>query len=203
MSSVRKTRAASILNPLDLVDHTRFVAAEVAAGRYPYVRYDERERWHQRLYRDQRIDVWLISWLPSQGTQLHDHGGSSGAFTVLSGTLSEAVYQPRPPRQPSGVGSSLVDLDRGPSDSVGFGVHYIHDVRNLGELPAVSIHAYSPPLTTMNFYDLDGAGGLTRIAELATDDPEPDVDLSATTDLSTASARATEQPRSDRRNSAA
>jgi hypothetical protein len=160
---------ALFLNPLQLVEFSRFVAAEVSAGRYPYVQYDESERWHQRLYRDQRVDVWLISWLPSQGTQLHDHGGSSGAFTVLSGELSEAIYQPG--------GQSMVERRRGAGQSVGFGPRYVHDVRNLSDEPAVSVHAYSAPLTSMNFYDVDDTGSLQRLATLATDDPEPAVDL--------------------------
>src|SRR3712207_8332217 len=38
-----------------------------------------------------RAQVWLLSWLPGQGTGLHDHGGSAGALAVVRGTLSEAV----------------------------------------------------------------------------------------------------------------
>ena len=59
-----------------------------------------------------------------------------------------------------------------------FGPHYVHDVRNLSSTAAVSVHAYSPPLTTMNFYDLvyqEGVQSLTPLATLATDDPETDV----------------------------
>jgi hypothetical protein len=41
--------------------------------------------------------------------------------------------------------------------------------------PAVSVHAYSPPLTTMTFYDLVD-GRLETIASLSTDDPEPALD---------------------------
>src|SRR6202000_3108568 len=110
-----------------LIEFTRFFADEVSAGRYPFIRYDADERWHQRVYRDLRMDIWLISWLPSQGTELHDHGGSSGAFTVLRGTLTEAV--------PSQAG--IRDTERSAGVSVGFGPHYIHDVRNLGGAPAV------------------------------------------------------------------
>jgi rhodanese-related sulfurtransferase len=38
-----------------------------------------------------------------------------------------------------------------------FGPDYAHDVRNVSLAPAVSIHAYSPPLTDMNEYELDGS----------------------------------------------
>src|SRR3712207_4335402 len=36
-------------------------------------------------------EVWLLSWLPGQGTALHDHGSSAGAFAVAQGVLSERV----------------------------------------------------------------------------------------------------------------
>ncbi len=159
-----RTAADLYLSPLQLIEFTRFWADEVASGKYPFVDYDPDERWHQRIYRDRRVDVWLISWLPAQGTQLHDHGGSSGSFTVLDGELTEAVVG----------GGRLVDHRRGAGESVGFGSHYVHDVRNLSDAPAVSVHAYSAPLTSMNFYDLSG-GRLERLATMATDDPEPDV----------------------------
>jgi predicted metal-dependent enzyme (double-stranded beta helix superfamily) len=157
------------LNAIQLVDHVRWFADEVRAGRYPYVQYDAQNRWHQRLYRDQRLDIWLISWLPSQGTQLHDHGGSAGAFEVLTGQLSEAVFRPDPAR------GSLTEYLRHAGTALGFGPRYVHDVRNLSDQPAVSVHAYSPPLTSMNFYDVNADGGLSRLASVATDDPEPDV----------------------------
>lgn len=148
--------------PLQLIEFTRLYADEVRRGAYPFIDFDPTERWHQRIYRDARVDVWLISWLPSQGTQLHDHGGSSGAFTVLSGTLTEAVVScdgVREHPRPAGA-------------NVAFGARYVHDVRNLGHQPAVSVHAYSAPLNSMTFYDLV-AGRLETITSLATDDPEP------------------------------
>jgi predicted metal-dependent enzyme (double-stranded beta helix superfamily) len=152
-----------------LVEFTTLFAAEVQAGKYPLVDFDEQQRWHQRIYRDPRIDIWLISWLPTQGTELHDHGGSSGAFTVLSGTLTESV--------PSGYADGRVRIRhsaRAAGESVRFGRHYIHDVRNAGTEAAISVHAYSPPLTTMTYYDVR-AGDLAAVRTLATDDPEPSV----------------------------
>jgi uncharacterized RmlC-like cupin family protein len=149
-------------DPLQLIEFARFYADEVRSGQFPFIAYDPDERWHQRIYRDGRLDVWLISWLPSQGTQLHDHGGSAGAFSVLSGELTEAVVG----------GRVLHDHRRRPGQSIGFGPRYVHDVRNLSDAPAVSVHAYSPPLTTMTYYDL-ADGQLETITSLATDDPEP------------------------------
>lgn len=162
------------VSPAQLVDFATFFADEVRAGKYPFVDFSterDQERWHQRIYRDPRIDIWLISWLPTQGTQLHDHGGSSGAFTVLSGTLTEAV--------PCGYADGRVQIletERRAGESVKFGRHYIHDVRNAGTEAAISVHAYSAPLSKMTYYDLSG-GELVAVDTLLTDDPEPSVPI--------------------------
>jgi Cysteine dioxygenase type I len=169
--SIRPHRARPPLNPAELVDFTRFLSVEVRSGRYPFVEYDPDMRWHQRIYRDDRVDAWLISWLPAQGTALHDHGGSAGAFTVITGELAEAVYLPTGPNA-----GTLRERQHGVGRAVGFDARHVHDVRNTSSAPAVSVHAYSRPLTSMTFYDVDEHGRLGRLLDLPTDDPEPDVD---------------------------
>jgi mannose-6-phosphate isomerase-like protein (cupin superfamily) len=168
LESRRAARAGVVdyLQPAEVAELTRFYADEVASGRFPWIEFDADERWHQRLYRDRRVDIWVISWLPEQGTRLHDHGGSSGAFTVLSGALTESV--------PSGYQDARMrvrDTDVRAGSSVRFGRHYIHDVRNLANRPAISVHAYSPPLTSMTYYDV-AAGELVTAETVATDRPE-------------------------------
>jgi hypothetical protein len=58
--------------------------------------------------------------------------------------------------------------------SVGFDRRYIHDVRNLSDRPAVSVHAYSPALTSMTYYDVEN-DKLVEVASVPTDEPEPNV----------------------------
>ncbi|MEQ4206502.1 cysteine dioxygenase family protein [Actinopolymorpha sp. B9G3] len=97
--------------------------------------------------------MWLISWLPGQNTGLHDHGEALGAFIVIEGTLSEATVQPA-----SQVGGPVRTARRAfAAGSVrGFGYEHIHDVANLGTVPAISLHAYAPELTAMTQYVLEG-----------------------------------------------
>ena len=147
----------------DLVEWTQVVAAEVREGRHA-VRANADERWHVRLHADDDLDVWLISWTEDQGTQLHDHGGSRGVFTVVEGTLDELVWVPGP--------GTLRAHEREAGDTVVFGEHYVHDVRNTRPTTAVSVHAYSPPLSRMGFYDVTGDGRLEPLAHVWTDDPE-------------------------------
>ncbi|MFI0480196.1 cysteine dioxygenase [Actinomadura sp. 9N215] len=118
----------------------------------PRVRLDPRGRWYERLHRDAGQEIWLISWLPGQTTGLHDHGGSRGAFAVALGSLEE--------RDLSGVREVASGGTRA------FGAEYIHEVRNVSAAPAVSVHVYSPPLATMNRYDIVG----DRLVRLATEE---------------------------------
>ena len=164
-SARARSEAPAPLGPGELVAFTQFLAREVRAGAH-IVDFDPERRWHRRLYRDGRVDVWLISWLPEQGTQLHDHGGSAGSFTVVQGALSEAVLAYN-----GAQGGTLRERRHGTGATVGFDGRHVHDVRNLDADRAVSIHAYSPPLTSMTFYDLE-RGRLVPFAQLDTDDPE-------------------------------
>jgi len=154
---------AATYDPIQLVECTRMVAARVLAGDYPFISFDSDQRWHRRIHHDRSVDIWLISWLPSQGTELHDHGGSAGALTVVRGELAEACY----------VGDGALRERRHPAGrSIGFGSQHVHDVRNLSEAPAVSVHAYSRPLALMNYYELSGRGRLRTVDSVATTDPE-------------------------------
>jgi len=152
---------------LDLAELRAIVercAADVRAGVHR-VEFDRDQRWHVRLHCDDQVDVWLISWTRTQGTELHDHGDSAGAFTVVEGCLTESVWSGSAER------GRLVDHAREAGDAVVFGSHYVHDVRNTAVASAVSVHAYSPPLRRMGFYNVAG-DGLVRRAEAWTDDPE-------------------------------
>jgi rhodanese-related sulfurtransferase/mannose-6-phosphate isomerase-like protein (cupin superfamily) len=115
-----------------------------SAGWIERVRLRAEGRWYERLYQDSFHDIWVISWLPGQSTGFHDHGESSGAFVVATGILEEH----RPSAQPTVIH---------PGQTRAFGSNYTHDVRNVSFAPAVSIHAYSPPLNEMNEYELDGS----------------------------------------------
>jgi rhodanese-related sulfurtransferase len=91
----------------------------------------------------------VISWFPGQSTGFHDHGASSGAFIVATGELEEL--------RPGGC-TYLV----APGQSRSFGPDYAHDVRKASNAPAISIHAYSPPLLEMNEYELDSGQLIPR-----------------------------------------
>jgi rhodanese-related sulfurtransferase/mannose-6-phosphate isomerase-like protein (cupin superfamily) len=114
-----------------------------SSGWLDRVRLRTVHRWYERLYHGPDYDIWAISWMPGQSTGFHDHGDSAGAFVVATGTLQE--HRP-------GESAFVVQ----PGELRAFGPNYAHDVRNASLAPAISIHAYSPPLSEMNEYELDG-----------------------------------------------
>ncbi len=145
------------------------LAAGLAAGASSWldlVQYRSRSRWTALLPPDTaaaaldpalhpelaEAQVWLLSWLPDQGTPLHDHGRSAGAFAVVRGTLTErVVVQGRPGRPAAETSADLIG-----GRVRHFGPHYVHQVSNAGIEPAVSVHVYTPALVQMNTYTLLG-----------------------------------------------
>ena len=131
----------------------------------PLVQFQESGRWWTRLDGPPGVDVWLLTWLPSQGTELHDHGSSAAAFTIVGGTLTE--FRPGPDATP--VPQAFAT---GRTQTVDPGD--LHDVLNGGTEPAVSIHAYSPPLTRMTYWARTAEGQLVPARTVDTDEPETD-----------------------------
>ena len=139
-------------------------ALAAAADRWlPLVHYRPTSRWTHLLPGDDAAalldpelhadlagaQVWLLSWLPAQGTPLHDHGASAGAFAVVRGTLTERVVA----AGSTGIRDATGALTGGRVRH--FGAHYVHQVTNLGDEPAVSVHVYTPGLRLMNTYRIE------------------------------------------------
>ena len=144
--------SAPPVSPQDLARLVHAIAAD--PGHWAAsVRFDPRERWYQRLALTGHLEVWLLSWLPGQSTGFHDHGAAAGAFTVAQGELTERTV---PSGQATATGRAYV-----PGRARPFGPEFVHDVVNASAAPAVSVHAYSPPLSAMRRFELT-AGGLVH-----------------------------------------
>ncbi|MEN0130160.1 MAG: cysteine dioxygenase family protein [Brevundimonas sp.] len=156
------TTAAPSLSTDELAALTQSLAAQPELWR-PLVQFQEGGRWWTRLAAPAGVDVWLLTWLPTQGTELHDHGASSAAFTIVAGTLTEFRPGPGATPVPRAFATGLTQTVE-PGD--------LHDVLNAGTEPAVSIHAYSPPLTRMTYWARTLDGQLVPARTVDTDEPE-------------------------------
>jgi hypothetical protein len=172
-SAVAAVSSPTRLRLPDLLHATDRSADDVLSGRYDHVLpadgVPRDERWFTRLHGDDELDIWLISWVPDRSTELHDHGGSLGALTVVSGALRETRWD----------GQTLRRRRLRAGDQAGFPLGWVHDVvwapeRDLTVpvTPTLSVHAYSPPLTAMSYYEVSERNTLRRIGTELTDTPE-------------------------------
>jgi quercetin dioxygenase-like cupin family protein len=121
-------------------------------------------RWYTRLHTDDDLDVWLISWVAGHPTELHDHCGSLGALTVLSGSLNEYRWD----------GERLRRRQLEAGDQAAFPLGWVHDVAaaHTASPETLSVHAYSPPLTAMSYYEVTPRQRLRRTRTELTEQPE-------------------------------
>jgi hypothetical protein len=129
--------------PRELRDLTSFVASELTTPLLSVLEYVDSQRWWLRLGLTEGVELWLLSWLPGQGTEPHDHGGAAGSFTVLTGSVREDYRYPAGP---------IRTATRTTGEAIGFGSGRAHQVRNTGTAPAATVHAYSPPLVPTREY---------------------------------------------------
>ncbi len=119
----------------------------------PHVRHEPDRRTYELLHHDDEVMAWLICWMDDHDTGFHDHDTSSGAVHVIQGRIrEERLRLGRPPlRREFGAGATFA-----------FGASDIHRVAHAGGGPAITLHAYSPPLWRMGAYEIEPDGSLRR-----------------------------------------
>lgn len=136
----------------ELLEVVQRLAAE--PGRWQeLVHHDAEQRVYVELERDDELAVWLICWMDEHDTGFHDHDLSSGAVAVVDGLIAEDRLV---------LGAVPATRTFAAGDAFHFGAADIHRVRHAGAGPAVTIHAYSPPLWRMGAYEVLPGGELRR-----------------------------------------
>jgi predicted metal-dependent enzyme (double-stranded beta helix superfamily) len=128
------------------------IAAEPETWR-PLVRLEGEDRHYEQLWRDEHVDVWVISWMSGNDTGFHDHDLSRGAVAVVEGELVEERLA---------LGGAPRVRRHGAGGVFDFDASHVHRMRQDLAAPAVSIHAYSPPLWRMGTYTVEPDGTLRR-----------------------------------------
>jgi predicted metal-dependent enzyme (double-stranded beta helix superfamily) len=117
------------------------------------VRHEPAQRIFEPLLDLPQVEAWLICWMPGHDTGFHDHDLSSGAVTVLSGSVREERLH---------VGAPVTSNVYGSGETFDFTSSDIHRVTHVGIAPTVTLHAYSPRLRRMGAYAITDAGALQR-----------------------------------------
>ncbi len=91
-------------------------------------------------------ELWLIGWPAGSQTGWHDHGAATeGAFMTVAGRLAEYAWDGAVHARTLAAGAGRL-----------FGGRHIHNVVNDSGAAAVSLHAYTPRLSTMTRYEYVG-----------------------------------------------
>jgi quercetin dioxygenase-like cupin family protein len=100
-----------------------------------------RRRWSS-VIRAEQYEALIIAWPPGTGLAMHDHGGSRAALHIVGGRLRERFID-------SDGRTRVRWLEAG--DTVELGADHTHEVINLDDAEAISVHVYSPPLADDSF----------------------------------------------------
>jgi hypothetical protein len=117
------------------------------------VRHDPRQRTYELLFGDQHVMAWLICWMDDHDTGFHDHDLSAGAVAVVAGRVREERLR---------LGAPPLSRTFRPHATFSFEASEIHRVVHAGGGPAVTVHAYSPPLRRLGAYLVEPGGALRR-----------------------------------------
>ncbi len=141
-----------ILTPEELEDAARRMGENPDIWE-PLVRVDGERRRFELVYEDERMDAWVLSWMPGQGTGFHDHDVSSVGLAVVQGRVREGWLR---------FGVPELEFQLRAGDSRRGCPGYIHRVRHAMGEPAVTIHVYSPRLDAVGQYRVDEHGVMRR-----------------------------------------
>ena len=117
------------------------------------VRHSGERRVYEQIVDEEHVNAWVICWSEDQDTGFHDHDDSAAAILVLAGHVSEERLR---------LGAAPDARVGGPGTTLFVPPTAIHRVLHAGEGPAVTIHAYSPPLTRTGSYRTAPDGQLER-----------------------------------------
>jgi hypothetical protein len=141
-----------ILNPVELEQVACAIASRPELWT-PHTHADTERRRYELVYEDDRMDAWVLSWMPGQATGFHDHYISSVGLCIAQGRVLEDQMR---------YGGEPIERRLSTGDSRGGDPSYIHRVRHEDGVPAVTIHVYSPPLEWVGQYRLGDDGVVRR-----------------------------------------
>lgn len=89
-------------------------------------------------YENSKFDMYILTWLPNQKADFHDHAKNGCIMKILKGELKETILHTDTKHTSEKI-LSIQDCGY-INDRLGY-----HSIENTGDKIAVSLHIYSPP----------------------------------------------------------
>ena len=146
---------------LDRLDHrlAAFARAAALVGRHEIVWNEERGDGEVALHQDPAggVNLWLCGWRPGAAVGPHDHA-TWAIVAGIRGVETNTLWRhPGDGMRRHGPLENVAARGIGPGDAVAMPSDTIHDVANLGEETAYSLHLYGRDLASLRryVYDID------------------------------------------------
>jgi quercetin dioxygenase-like cupin family protein len=140
------------LSTEELEPFVQKLAADTPRWR-PHINHDPDQRTYRLIWEDESVNAWVLCWSEDHDTGFHDHEASAAAIIVLAGHVGEdRLRLDGPPKTRISAAGEIFTV---PPNA-------IHRVLHHGEVPAITLHAYSPPLVRVGSYSLSEDGELLR-----------------------------------------
>jgi len=118
---------------------------------YQFERFDETVYSRNRIFKNDFVDLLVLCWKSGQRTPIHNQAGSSCGVYVIRGEAIEIGFRP------SGVGLLIPEgskqlREEESTISVDSDAHLVGNFASPAQ-DLVTLHCYSPPLTSMQIFD--------------------------------------------------
>lgn len=120
------------------------------------VRHSSDARVYEQVWDEKDLNAWVICWSEDQDTGFHDHDDSAAAIFVIEGLVREERLR---------LGAIPEARVIAPGETFFVPPTAIHRVLHAGSVPAITLHAYSPPLRRTGAYTIGPDGELERSAQ--------------------------------------
>lgn len=122
----------------------------------PYLHYCKDFYARNLVHRSKDFELIVLCWAENQITPIHDHAGSDCWMLGLLGEIEEVQYSVV--KSPQGLNKCTLAHEKTTRARKG-NVHFIndninlHSIRNVHTGHSATLHLYSPPIKTCNFWD--------------------------------------------------
>lgn len=147
------TPPAGLLDPHALECFAVVLAHSPEHWREPLAPSPPDQRGYAEIWSDEHVNAWAIRWSDDADTGFHDHDIAAAGIAVIEGlVVEERLALAGPP----------IARRFGRGASFHLPASAIHRVRHGGGGPALTVHAYSPPLRVQGVYRVAADGALER-----------------------------------------
>lgn len=116
----------------------------------PFVAEQSRGYARRRVARGESFELLVMTWRPGQGSAPHDHVGSTCAFRVMRGAVTEAHFE----LGADGLVRPAHATAASTHEVIADGDARIHSLANAADATSllVTLHVYAPPLPELRCY---------------------------------------------------